>query len=105
MMNADDMLKVLASLGAVGSAATVTTAVIASKSSKGKSRAEAADLLVGAAERVGKMNNSLDDENHRLRTVIHEIHAALIKTSEGSVHVDTVLEIIKKLYDVEKDDK
>lgn len=102
MMNADEVLRSLAALGAVGSAATIGTAVIASKSNKGKSRAEAADLLVGAAERIGKMNINLDEENHRLRAAIHEIHAALVVTTDLEL-AQAVLVIIRDLYESERD--
>lgn len=78
-MLADDITKILAGLGIGTGAGAVLTAVINTRSQRGKSRAEAADLLVSAAERVGKLNASLDDELTELKARMDRTHYYLYK--------------------------
>lgn len=67
-MKLDNILAAITALGLGGSVGAIVTSIITSRSQKGKSRAEAADLLIGAAERVGEMNKMLDTENRKLRS-------------------------------------
>ena len=84
-MQADEVIKIIAGLGLGSGATAIATAIIQSGSQRGKSRAEAADLLVGAAERVGKMNESLDDEVRRLRADYDEYHILTLSYNYGTI--------------------
>ena len=97
MMASDDIIKIIAALGVGSGASAVVTAVIAAKSSKGKSRAEAADLLVTAAERVGKMNASLDDEVRVLKVKIDMIQLAMFQYLGDEIGKEQLLDRIREL--------
>lgn len=70
MVRSGDALQALAYAGVGSGTGAIIAAVIAARSGKGPARAEAADLLVEAAERVSRMNQDLDKDNRKLR---HEI--------------------------------
>jgi len=78
-MSADELAKIVGGLGLGAGAGAVLTALINTRSNKGKSRAEAADLLVGAAERVGRINAELDQELRALRAALADIRALLVE--------------------------
>jgi len=78
-MSADELAKIVGGLGLGAGAGAVLTALINTRSNKGKSRAEAADLLVGAAERVGRINAELDQELRALRAALDDIRALLVE--------------------------
>ena len=78
-MEADDIAKILGALGLGSTAGAVVTAMLNSYTSKGKSRAEAADLLVSAAERVAKLNASLDKELGEVKARMDHIQLCIIQ--------------------------
>lgn len=96
-MHSDDIIKIIAALGVGSGASAVATAVIAAKSGKGRSRAEAADLLVNAAERVGKMNATLDDEVRELKARIDLIQLALFQYLGEEISREELLKRVKEL--------
>lgn len=96
-MSADDVARILAGLGIGTGAGAVATAIINSYSSKGKSRAEAADLLVGAAERVGKLNADLDTEVRELKARIDDIQLAMFQYLGEEITKEELLDRIKEL--------
>ena len=81
LMSVDEFIKLLGGLGLGASAGAVVTALITTYSNKGKSRAEAADLLVSAAERVGRINAELDDEMRMIRSIVFDMQNLLIEFS------------------------
>lgn len=97
MMTSDDIIKLVAGLGIGSGASALITAVVAAKSGKGKSRADAADILIGAAERVGKMNESLDSEVHELKAAIDEIQVAFIQYLADEISREELLKMVKEL--------
>lgn len=94
MLTSDDMIRLVAGLGLGSGAGMVGTSIVAARTTKGKARAEAADLLVNAAERVGQMNADLSDENRLLRSAINEIQ--VLVSAGDSV---AVLEVIRRLFE------
>jgi len=97
MMTTDDIIKIIAALG-VGSGSTAAiTAIIAAQSSKGKSRADAADVLIGAAERVGKMNAEQDAEIRHLRNHLYSLKAGMLGYLAEELDKDQLTDIIKGL--------
>lgn len=96
-MQADDIAKILAGLGFGAGSGAIVTAIINSYSSKGKSRAEAADLLVGAAERVGKMNADLDNELRETKSRMDRIQLAMIQYLGEEISREELLEEMKEL--------
>ena len=80
-MKMDEFIKILGGLGIGAGAAAVLTALINTRSNRGKSRAEAADLLVSAAERVGRINAEMDDEMRAMRSLIFEMQNLLAEFS------------------------
>jgi hypothetical protein len=97
MMHSDDLVKIIAALGVGSGASAVGTAIIAARSGKGKSRAEAADLLVNAAERVGKMNASLDDEVRALKAKIDLIQLAMFQYLGEEISKEELLQRVREL--------
>jgi len=96
-MQVDDVVKLLTGLGLGTGTGAALTAIINSQTQKGKSRAEAADLLIGAAERVGKMNADLDDEVHRLKGDMDSIQLALMEYLAERLTREELLNIVKEL--------
>ncbi len=96
-MQADDIAKILAGLGLGTGTGAAITAIINSMSSKGKSRAEAADLLVGAAERVGKLNADLDGELRETKARLDRIQLAMIQYLGEEITREELLEEMKEL--------
>lgn len=96
-MQVDDVAKILAGLGLGAGSGAVVTAVINSYSSKGKSRAEAADLLVGAAERVGKMNADLHHQLQDAKAQIDKIQLVMIQYLGEEISREELLEEMKEL--------
>lgn len=74
---ASEALQALAYAGVGSGAGAVVAAIISARSGKGAARAEAADLLTEAAERVSHMNQELDKENRHLRHELSEITHAI----------------------------
>lgn len=96
-MQIDDLTKLLAGLGlGTGTGATIA-AIINAQSSKGKSRAEAADLLVGAAERIGKLNQDLHEEVKELKAAIDEIQMAMFEYLGEEISREELLKRVKEL--------
>jgi hypothetical protein len=93
----DDVIRGVTALGIGSGFGAIVTSLITSHSSKGKSRAEAADILIGAAERVGKMNASLGDENTRLHTSLDLAIEAVLKFADGRISKEQMLEIVGRL--------
>lgn len=96
-MAADEIVKIIAALGVGSGASAVLTAVIAAKSEKGKSRATAADLLIGAAERVGRMNLDQDTQIKELRSKLDLIHFAMLEYLSEEISREELLKIIKEV--------
>ena len=97
-MIADDVLHGITALGLGSGLGAIVTSVIAARSGKGKARADAADLLIGAAERVGKMNAALDEENRRLRVALDTALNTVLKFAEGRITRDKMLETLRELH-------
>ena len=95
-MDVDDVTKILAGLGLGTGAGAVLTAIINTRSARGKSRAEAADLLVGAAERVGLMNNQLHEEIAELRCKQDAIHLVMVDFIAGAITREQLLDKMKE---------
>jgi len=96
-MTADDIAKIVGGLGLGAGAGAVLTALINTLTNKGKSKAEAADLLVGAAERVGKMNAELDGEVRELKQAMDGIQIAMLKYLSEEISQEELLNIVKEL--------
>lgn len=96
-MTTDDIIKGISALGVGSGIGAVITSILTTSSTKGKSRAEAADLLVGAAERVGKMNADLDTEIRELKHTIDVIQMAMFRYLAEEITRDELLEIVKEL--------
>ncbi len=97
-MSVDDAIKVISALGVGSSLGALITAIINSNTSKGKSRAEAADLLVGAAERVGKMNADLSEEVRQLQATIEQIHFLIIAFLDGKISREQFRDSLRDLH-------
>lgn len=96
-MSADDIAKIVGGLGLGAGMASVMTALINSMTSKGKSRAEAADLLVGAAERVGKLNAELDDEVRSMKLAMDHMQVAMLQFLAEEISREELLKTVKEL--------
>lgn len=96
-MQSDEIIKIIAALGVGSGASAALTAIIAARSQRGKSRAEAADLLIGAAERVGKMNADLDTEVRALKVTIDEIQSAMFDYLGETISREDLLKRVKEL--------
>jgi hypothetical protein len=96
-MHADELVKLIAALGIGSGVSAVVTAYIAAKSTKGKSRAEAADLLIGAAERVGKMNQDQDALIKELKLKQDLIHAVFLQYLAEEISREELLKVMKEL--------
>lgn len=96
-MTADDLIKVIAALGVGSGASAVITAVVASNSQRGKSRAEAADLLIGAAERIGKINQEQDSAIRELKVKLELMHVAALDFLAGKLNRDEFIEALREL--------
>lgn len=97
MMPTDELVKILAALGVGSGASAIITAVVAARSQRGKSRAEAADLLIGAAERVGKMNAEQDEEIRKLKSKVDDINHAMFQYLAGEITREELLEVSKEV--------
>jgi hypothetical protein len=98
MAVSDDILHGVTALGLGSGLGAIVTSVIAARSGKGKARADAADLLIGAAERVGKMNATLDEENRRLKTSLDTALDVVLQYAEGRVTRDEMMKKLRSLH-------
>jgi hypothetical protein len=96
-MSADDITKILGGLGLGAGTGAVLTAIINSQTNKGKARAEAADLLVGAAERVGKLNAELDCEVRELKLAMDRIQVAMLQYLSEDISREELLNVVKEI--------
>ncbi len=96
-MPADDVVKIIGGLGLGAGTGAVLTALINSQSTKGKSRAEAADLLVDAAARVGQLNADLDTQLRDTKSRLDRIHLAMIQYLGEEITREELLEEMKEL--------
>lgn len=96
-MQGNSLIEGIAALGLGSGIGTVVTAIVASRAQKGKARAEAADLLVNAAERVGKMNESMDSEIRRLKATIDGIQVSMMEYLAEEISREELLNRIKEL--------
>lgn len=99
MATSDDIIKAISALGIGTSVGAAITAAINSRASKGKSRAEAADLLIGAAERVGRLNADQDVEIRHLKKTWDDLYMAVLDHIEGRTTDKEFLAILKALRD------
>lgn len=95
-MQVDDVTKILAGLGMGTGTGAIVTAIINSRSNRGKARADAADLLVGAAERIGKFNESLDIENRELRAIVKVMQLTALNYLDGTIDRETFCAAVKE---------
>ena len=91
MMPTDEIVKIIAALGVGSGVSAIITAVVAARSGRGKSRAEAADLLIGAAERVGKMNAEQSNEIQVLKSKVDDINGAMFEYLNGEISREELL--------------
>lgn len=98
-MQLEEATKLLAGLGLGTGTGAVITALINSHSSKGKARAEAADLLVTAAERVGKFNKELDRENKKLRRDVTHLQLLILQFLEKEITEQEFIDGFKSFKD------
>jgi len=96
-MRIDDIVELAAALGLGTGTGAIITAVINTKSSKGKSRAEAADLLVSAAERIGKLNKDLSEELENIKTTNRNFQLGVMGFLAGDVTREELAEMLVKL--------
>ena len=96
-MQADDVTKILGGLGFGAGAGAVITAIINSQTNKGKSRAEAADILVGAAERIGNLNKEMDKELKQLKKSLDSVFTIILKYDAEEITKEELLKHIKEL--------
>lgn len=94
-MQIDEITKLLAGLGLGTGTGAIITAIINSRTNKGKARAEAADLLVGAAERVGEFNKRLDVENQELRSIVRVMQLTALNYLDGTIDRETFISAVK----------
>lgn len=94
-MQVEEITKLLAGLGLGTGTGAIVTAIVNSRTNKGKSRAEAADLLVGAAERIGKFNEDLDRENRELRLIVRVMQLTALNYLDGTIDRETFVEAVK----------
>lgn len=97
MMQSDELIKLVAALGGGASISAIITALIAARSQKGKSRAEAADLLIGAAERVGKMNAQQDEEIQKLKIKLDAVQYTVFQFLAGDIDRIELLDKMREL--------
>lgn len=80
-MAVSDVLAALAYAGAGAGIGSIGAAIITSRSGKSESRAHAADLIANAAgtlaDRLDKMNTTLEAENRQLRHAVTCLTAAI----------------------------
>lgn len=100
MANSDDIIKAISALGIGTSVGAAITAAINTRASKGKSRAEAADLLIGAAERVGKLNAAQDVEIQHLKRAMDELYVIIFDHIEGRTTNEQFLDALRKVRDI-----
>jgi hypothetical protein len=96
-MHADEIIKLIAALGVGSGVSAFFTAVIAARSQRGKSRAEAADLLINAAERVGKMNQEQDGEIRELKAKLDRIQVAMLQYLSEEITRAELLDAMREL--------
>lgn len=96
-MQSDELIKLVAALGGGASISAIITALIAARSQKGKSRAEAADLLIGAAERVGKMNAQQDEEIQKLKIKLDAVQYTVFQFLAGDIDRIELLDKMREL--------
>lgn len=96
-MRVDDFIQILGGLGFGAGAGAVITAVINSQTNKGKSRAEAADILVGAAERIGNLNKEMDRELKQLKKSLDSVFIIIHKYDAEEITKEELLKHIKEL--------
>lgn len=96
-MRAAEVLQWFTAIGFGTGTAAIITAVISARSQKGKSRAEAADLLINAAERVGKMNEAQDSEIRELKNKMDRIQFAMLDYLSEDITRAELLDIMKEL--------
>lgn len=95
-MQLNDIVDGITALGLGSGLGAILTAFITSRAQKGKARAEAADLIMNAAERVGKMNELQDAEIRLLRSEVEEINSSITKYLDGVVGKEELLELLRR---------
>lgn len=96
-MRSSEILQWATALGFGTGLAAVITAIIAARSSKGKSRAEAADILIGAAERVGKLNEAQFAEITDLKFKLELTHVLMIDYLGEQISREELLKAMREL--------
>lgn len=96
-MKVQDVTEAITALGLGSGIGAIVTSLIASRSGKGKARAEAADLLVNAAERVGKMNEGLDADVRRLRGMTDDLNRAMYDYLDDAITKQELMERVKEI--------
>lgn len=96
MMQSNEIVQLIAALGVGSGASAIATAVVASRSQKGKARAEAADLLIDAAERVGQWNKAQADEIQALRSIVKVMQLTALNYLDGTIDKETFMSAVKE---------
>ena len=102
-LSADDLARIVGGLGLGAGAGAVLTALINTRSNRGKSRAEAADLLVGAAERVGRINAELDAELRALRATLAALRSLTMDFLEERITREEFIHRAGEIYNQRND--
>lgn len=102
-LSADDLARIVGGLGLGAGAGAVLTALINARSNKGKSRAEAADLLVGAAERVGRINAELDAEMRALRATLSALRSLTMDFLDERITREEFIHRASEIYNRQDD--
>lgn len=95
-MNTNEIVGLISALGLGSSLGAIIAAVVSSRSQKGKARAEAADLIMNAAERVGKMNAELHAEIVQLRGDSEDIHRVVYEFLAGRATREELIVLLRK---------
>lgn len=94
-MEVSDAVYALAYAGVGSGLGTIIAAVVSARSQRGPARAQAADLLTEAAERVSNMNHSLDRENRHLRRDLEDLSDAVCDYLDGTLGEDELRAVLR----------
>ena len=98
-MNSDEIIKIIAALGVGSGGSAVLTAILAQRGTKGKYRAEAADLLVGAAVKLNEtQTDRISEQAEEIRALhakMDTIQCAMLQYLAEEISRDDLLEIVR----------
>lgn len=96
-MDADEVAKIVGGLGLGASAGAIIVALINAQSQKGKSRAEAAEVLMSAAERVAVLNKEMDQELRIVKKSLDSAFWLIHQFIEEEITKEELLKHIREL--------